>query len=227
MLALTTRSVIDFWPQEEPSRAYTQGTQWPRYGGCVVARARTHARSWRRKTGQPECDLGPHSQAIKGPHECYCALLSKSPTIYKRLANTHKKYSGEKVAAVTAAATVLCAKQQHNHCAAPDFPGFVQTVRFAQKTFIFFTSFRLSSSGKPRTRAQSSRRSHGTICIVPHYPRKSPFTRLYCQPKKRHCFEQQKSSLTWSKKRPSIKCTFHAVKERPLVTIAAWQGSAA
>lgn len=138
MLAPTTRSVIDFWPQEEPSRAYTQGTQWPRYGGCVVARARTHARSWRRKTGQPECDLGPHSQAIKGPHECYCALLSKSPTIYKRLANTHKKYRGEKVAAVTAAATVLCAKQQHNHCAAPDFPGFVQTVRFAQKTFIFY-----------------------------------------------------------------------------------------
>lgn len=95
------------------------------------------------------------------------------------------------------------------------------------KRLLFFTSFRLSSSGKPRTRAQSSRRSHGTICIAPHYPRKSPFTRLYCQPKKRHCFEQQKSSLTWSKKRPSIKCTFHAVKERPLVTIAAWQGSAA
>lgn len=52
---------------------------------------------------------------------------------------THtKNIGGEKVAAVTAAATVLCAKQQHNHCAAPDFPGFVQTVRFAQKTFIFY-----------------------------------------------------------------------------------------
>lgn len=155
MLALTTRSVIDFWPQEEPSRAYTQGTQWPRYGGCVVARARTHARSWRGKTGQPECDLGPHSQAIKGPHECYCALLSKSPTIYKRLANTHKKYRGEKVAAVTAAATVLCAKQQHNHCAAPDFPSFVQTVRFAQKTFIFLphSGYLRLANRKPERRA--------------------------------------------------------------------------
>lgn len=36
-----------FWPQEEPSRAYTQGTEWPRYGGCVVASARTHGRGER------------------------------------------------------------------------------------------------------------------------------------------------------------------------------------
>ena len=49
------------------------------------------------------------------------------------------------VAAVTAAATTLCAKQQHNHCAAPDFPSFVQTMWFVQKTFIF-----LSHSGCPR-----------------------------------------------------------------------------
>lgn len=73
------------------------------------------------------------------------------------------------VAAVTAAATVLCAKQQHNHCAAPDFPSFVQTMWFVQKTFIFI-SFRLSSFGKQRTSAQGSRRSHGTICIAPIIP---------------------------------------------------------
>lgn len=73
------------------------------------------------------------------------------------------------VVAVTAAATVLCAKQQYNHCAAPDFPSFVQTMWFVQKTFIFI-SFRLSSFGKQQTRAQDSRRSHGTICIAPIIP---------------------------------------------------------
>lgn len=62
-------------------------------------------------------------------------------------------------------------------------PRFCANCAIRSKDFYFFTSFRLSSSGKPRTRAQSSRRSHGTICIAPHYPRKSPFTRLYCQPK--------------------------------------------
>lgn len=88
---LSTRSVLDFWSQKEPSRAYTQGTEWPRYGGCVVASARTHARSWRGKTGQPEWDLGPHSQAIKGPHEYYCALLSKSPQLFTKGWPTHTK----------------------------------------------------------------------------------------------------------------------------------------
>lgn len=84
-------SVLDFWPQKEPSGAYSQGTEWPRYGGCVVASARTHARSWRGKTGQPEWDLGPHSQAIKGPREYYCALLSKSPQLFTKGWPTHTK----------------------------------------------------------------------------------------------------------------------------------------
>lgn len=42
-------------------------------------------------------------------------------------------------AAVTAAATLLCAKQ-HDRCAAPDFPSFVQTTGFVQKTFLFYFS---------------------------------------------------------------------------------------
>lgn len=131
-----------------------------------MARARTHARSWRKKTGRPEWDLGPHSRTIKGPREYNCAPLSKSPQLFTKGWPTHKKYRGEMVAAVTAAATVLCAKQQHNHCAAPDFPSFVQTMWFVQNTFSFIL-FRLSSSGKSRTRAQGSRHSHGTICIAP------------------------------------------------------------
>lgn len=61
---------------------------------------------------------------------------------------------------------LLCAKQQHNHCAEPDFPSLVRTMRVFQNTFIFIL-FSLSSSGEPRTSAQGSRHSHGTICIAP------------------------------------------------------------
>lgn len=64
------------------------------------------------------------------------------------------------VAAVTAAAaTVPCAKRQHNHCAAPDFPSFVQTMRFVQHTFIC-----VSHSGCPRT--ASSEPERGAVAVL-------------------------------------------------------------
>lgn len=57
------------------------------------------------------------------------------------------------VAAVTAAATVLCAKQ-HNHCAAPDFPSFLQTTRFAQKTsFYLIQTLLIWGSREPERKA--------------------------------------------------------------------------
>lgn len=111
----------------------------------MVASARTHARSSRGKTGQPEWDLGPHSQAIKGPHEYYCALLSKSPpTIYKRLANTHKKISQRNGGGGYSSCHRALRKAAANHCAAPDFPSFVQTMYFVQRLLF------LSLSGFPR-----------------------------------------------------------------------------
>lgn len=110
-VTLSTRSVPDFWSQEEPSGAYTQGTEWPRYGGCVMASARTHARSWRGKTGQPEWDLGPLSQAIKGPHEYYCALLSKSPQLFTKGWPTHTKNIAAKWWWRLQQLPLLCAKQ--------------------------------------------------------------------------------------------------------------------
>lgn len=89
-------SSLDFRSQEEPNRAYTRGVEWPRYGGCVVARARTHVRSSREKTGQPEWDLGPHSWTIMGPHEYYCALLYESPQLFtKGLANAQKNIAAK------------------------------------------------------------------------------------------------------------------------------------
>lgn len=46
-------------------------------------------------------------------------------------------------------------------------PQFCANYVIRPKDFYFFISFRLSSSGELRTRAQGSRRSHGTICIAP------------------------------------------------------------
>lgn len=65
----------------------------------------------------------------KGPRvNAIIPLLSKSPPNYLQKVGQHTKpYRGEMVVAVTAAATVPCAKRQHDHCAAPDFPSFVQT----------------------------------------------------------------------------------------------------
>lgn len=131
-----------------------------------------------KNTEQPERDLGPHSHTIKDSHEYYCALLPKSPpTIYKRLAGTHtKKYRGEMVAAVTAAATLLCAKRRHGHCAAPDFPSSPQTARFLPNTYFS------SNSASPHLACREPERRTVAILMArfhrPHYHRKSPFTRL-------------------------------------------------
>lgn len=169
-MALSARSVLDFWSYEEPSRAYTQGTEWPRYGGCVVASARTHARSWRGKTGQPEWDLGPHSQAIKGPHEYYCALLSKSPQLFTKGWPTHTK---------NIAGKWWRRLQQLPQCSAQSSSTIIAQRRTSpvlcklcdsSKRLLFFISFRLSSFGKLRTSAQGNRLSHGTICIAPIIP---------------------------------------------------------
>ena len=206
------------------------GAEWPRCGGCVVASARTHARSWRGRTGQPEWGLKTAFTGHKGPAWILlCPFIQDSPTIYKRLANTHKKYRRRNGGGgYSSCHCAPCAKRQHKHCAAPDFPSCVQTMWFVQKTFIFLSHSACPRLAEQRTRAQGSRRSHGTICIAPIIPRKSLFTRLYCQPKNASICSNKGPSLTWSKgKEPSLKCTFHAVKERPLVTIAAWKGSAA
>lgn len=65
----------------EPSGLAMVDVWWPVLGRMHV----------RRKTGQPEWDLGSHSQAIKGPHEYYCALLSNSPQLFTKGWPTHTK----------------------------------------------------------------------------------------------------------------------------------------
>lgn len=60
------KHILTFVAQEEPERASERGAEWPRYGGCVVARARTHARSWRKKHGAAGTGLGTAFTHYKG-----------------------------------------------------------------------------------------------------------------------------------------------------------------
>lgn len=182
-MTLSKRSVIDFWPQEEPSRAYTQATQWPRYGGCVVASARTHARSWRGKTGQPEWDLGPHSQAIKGPHEYYCALLSKSPQLFTKGWPTHTKNIAAKWwRRLQQLPLFSLRKATAQSLRSAGLPQFCANCVIRPKDFYFYLiQAVLVWQAANQSAGQSPFSWHDLH--RPHYPRKSVFTRLYCQPK--------------------------------------------
>lgn len=139
-------------PSGERSGLAMVDVWWPERGRMHVAGGEN--------TGQPGRDLGPHSRTKKDSNEYYCALLPKSPpTIYKRLAGTHKKkYRGEMVAAVTAAATLLCAKRRHGHCAASDFPSSPQTARFLPNTYFS------SNSGSPHLACREPERR--TVAIL-------------------------------------------------------------
>ncbi|KAK1906112.1 putative E3 ubiquitin-protein ligase TOM1, partial [Dissostichus eleginoides] len=56
---------------EEPSRAYTQGTEWPRYGGCVVAKGRMHVADGERQ------DSRSRSKRAMTPFSAKTTMLGK------------------------------------------------------------------------------------------------------------------------------------------------------
>lgn len=75
----------EFWPQRETQRRKRSGLAmvdewWPELGRMHVADGE--------KTGQPEWDSEPHSQAIMGRHEYYCGLLSVSKYSQKLVQHT-------------------------------------------------------------------------------------------------------------------------------------------
>lgn len=138
---------------------------WPVLG-------RMHVADGERQHRQPERDLGPHSQAIKGPREYHCAPLSKSPQLFTKGWPAQKNIAAKWWRRLQQLPPLLCAKRrQHNHCAAPDFPSFVQTMWLRPKDFLYFYLFQaFSSFGKERGGARGSLGSHGTICIAPIIP---------------------------------------------------------
>lgn len=84
-----------FWAQEEPNGASERGAEWPRYGGCVVATARTHARSWRKKHRAAGTGLGTAFTHHKGLASTPLRSFSQeSPNYLQKVGrHTHKKIS--------------------------------------------------------------------------------------------------------------------------------------
>lgn len=158
-------------PSGEQSGLAMVDVWWPQRGRMHVAGGKN--------TGQPERDLGPHSRTIKDSREYNCALLAKSPpTIYKRLArHTHtKKISRRNGGGGYSSCHSALRKAATQSLRSAGLPQFSTNCAIPPE-HLFFIPFSLSSSGVPRTRAQDSRHSHGTICIAPIILGKSPFTR--------------------------------------------------
>lgn len=115
-----------------------------------------------------------------------CFFIHDSPSIYKRLANTHKIIAAKWWRRFQQQLLPPCSaqKQQHNHCAAPDFPQFCANYVFGSKRVLFI----LPLSRCPRL-AKRRNQSAGQSPFSWHdlhrlyYSRKSPFTRLYCHSK--------------------------------------------
>lgn len=134
---------------------------------CWPERGRMHVAGGK-NTGQPDRDLGPHSRTIKDSREYYCALVPKSPpTIYKRLAGAHtQKISRRNGGGGYSSCHSALRKAATRSLRSAGLPQFSTNCAIPLQ-HLFFIQFSLSSCGVPRTRAQDSRHSHGTICIAP------------------------------------------------------------
>lgn len=113
------------------------------------------------------------------------------PQLFTKGWPTHtKKYRSEMVAAVTAAATVLCAKQQQIIAQRRTSPVLCKLCSSSKYFYFYLFQGFLVWQTASRRAGQSPFSWHDLH--HPHYPRKSPFTRLYCQPK---------TPLFWATKR--------------------------
>lgn len=112
------------------------------------------------------------------------------------------------VAAVStaAAATVLCAKAATQSLRSAGLPPVLcKLCVWFQKSFIYFTSFTLSASGKaekPERRAVAVLMARFASPLL--FPKISFYTVILSQ-QKRHYFEQQRVSLTRSKEKAENK----------------------
>lgn len=109
-------------------------------------------------------------------------LYPRVPQLFTKGWPTHsKKYRSEMVSAVTAAATELCAKQQQIIAQRRTSPVLCKLCSSSKDFYIYLLQgFLLWQTANQRA-GQSPFSWHDLH--RPHYPRKSPFTRLYCQPK--------------------------------------------
>lgn len=200
----------------EPSGLAMVDVWWPERGRMHVADGKDRA---------ARMGLRTTFMGHKGPAWIQlCSFIQESPTIYKRWANTQKisrrnggdgGYSSCHCALRKAAQSLRSA----------GLPQFCANYVICPEDFYF-----LSYSGCSRPASCEPERRAVAVLMArfSSHPLSSKiFLHGYIVRLKTPLFEQQRGSLTWLKEKPSTKCTFQAVRRRPLITIAAWQGSAA
>lgn len=186
-----------FWAQEEPNGASERGAEWPRYGGCVVATARTHARSWRKKHGAAGMGLGTALTHHKGlASTLSCSFIQESPNYLQKVGRrTHKKNIAAKWWRRLQQLPLGAAQSGDAAIAQRRTSPILHKLRDSSRNTHLIAPFSLSSSGVPRTRAQDRSPFSWHDLHRPHYPRRSPFTRSSCQPGgERHYFGPQRGA---------------------------------
>lgn len=168
-----------FWAQEEPNGASERGAEWPRYGGCVVATARTHARSWRKKHRAPGMGPGTAFTHHKGlASTLLCSFIQESPNYLQKVGrHTHKKISRRNGGGGYSSCHSALRKAATRPLRSAGLPQFSTNCAIPPATLYVIAPFRLSSAGVPRTRAQDRSPFSWHDLHRPHYPRQSPFTR--------------------------------------------------
>lgn len=182
-------------------RSVREGAGWPRCGGCAVATARTHARSWRKIHGAAGMGLGTAFTHRRGlASTLTCPFIQECPNYLQKVgrrAHTHTQkniaakwwrrleqlplgaaHGGDAAIAQRRTSPILHKlrdSSRNPHLAAPLSP---------------------SSAGVPPTRAQDRSPFSWHHLHRPHYPRQSPFPRSSCQPGgERHYFGPQRGQL--------------------------------
>jgi len=145
-------------------------------------------------------DLGPHSQAIKGPREYYCALLSMSPQLFTKGWATHTHTHTQNIAAKwwrrLQQLLPLCPAQSGSTTIAQRRTSPVLCKLCDSSNTLLFVCL-IQAVLVRQAANQSAEQSPFSWHDLhrPHYSRKSLFTRLYCQPKNQY-IGQQWDSLT-------------------------------
>lgn len=143
----------------------------------------------------------------KGPAPLSWSFSQESPTIYKRLANTQKNIAAKwwrrlqqlPLSSAQGSSTTIAQRRTS--------PLLYKLSDPATRLLFFFIVFGLSSSGEPRAASQRAEPSPFSWHDLhrPHYPRKSPFTRLDCRSNNATSPGNKRAGLTRSKETPSKK----------------------
>lgn len=146
----------------------------------MVATARTHARSWRKKHRAAGTGLGTAFTHHKGLVSILlCSFSQESPNYLQKVGrhtHTHKNIAVKWWRRLQQ--LPLCPAQSGDTAIAQRRTSpILHKLRDSSRNTYLITPLSPSSSGVPRTRAQDQSPFSWHDLHRPHYPRKSPFTR--------------------------------------------------